>query len=71
MKNPFSKIKARYVCRDNGWFLLNIGVGSYQLGIQLHPWGLRIMLIWWHVFVHWPEKTNPAKNLDNTTETIN
>lgn len=40
------------VCNNNTKFIMGIGAGYYYLGIEVHDWGLRIMLIWWHICVH-------------------
>jgi hypothetical protein len=45
-------IKSSRVCKDNGLFILHIGYKHYDLGFQVHDWGLRIMLIWWHYCIH-------------------
>ncbi len=45
-------IKSRTVCKDNGLFIVHIGFGCYDIGIQVHKWGIRIMLIWWHICTH-------------------
>ena len=45
-------IKSRNVAKSNEVFILHIGIGCYDLGIQIHKWGLRFMLIWWHVCIH-------------------
>jgi hypothetical protein len=42
-------IKSIHVCKSNDIFLLHIGFKHYDLGFQVHEWGLRLMLIWWHV----------------------
>ena len=48
----FSKIKSKHVCKDNELFIVHIGFGRYDIGVQVHKWGIRIMLIWWHIFIH-------------------
>jgi hypothetical protein len=45
-------IKSKSVCKDNDVFLLHVGIKHYDLGLQVHSWGLRIMLIWWHLCIH-------------------
>lgn len=47
-----STIRAKSVCRDNGKFIIHAGFGIYDVGFQIHEWGFRVMLIWWHVCVH-------------------
>lgn len=47
-----STIRAKSVCRDNGEFIIHAGVGIYDIGFQIHGWGLRVMLIYWHVCIH-------------------
>jgi hypothetical protein len=41
-------IKSVNVFKDNDIFLAHIGYKNYDLGIQIHKWGIRFMLIWWH-----------------------
>jgi hypothetical protein len=43
---PF--IKSKHVIKNNDIFIIHIGYKHYDLGLQVHSWGLRIMLIWWH-----------------------
>ena len=38
-------IKSVSVCKNNGIFIAHIGIGAYDLGLQIHDWGIRIMLI--------------------------
>lgn len=45
-------IKSKRVEKHNDLFLLHIGYKHYDLGIQVHGWGLRFMFIWWHVIIH-------------------
>jgi len=45
-------IKSVTVCKNNGIFIIHIGISHYDLGIQVHNWGIRIMLIWWHLCIH-------------------
>jgi len=45
-------IKSEKVCKNNDKFILHIGISHYDLGFQVHEWGLRIMLIWWHICIH-------------------
>ena len=30
-----------------------VNVGPYSLGVNVHPWGLRLMLVVWHLCWHW------------------
>ena len=45
-------IKSITVCKNNGKFIIHIGYKHYDLGLQIHDWGIRIMLIWWHLCIH-------------------
>ena len=45
-------IKSQKVYKYNDIFILHIGFKNYDLGIQLHNWGIRIMLIFWHICIH-------------------
>jgi len=45
-------IKSKNVCKDNGKFILHVGYNHYDFGIQVHEWGVRVMLIWWHWCFH-------------------
>jgi hypothetical protein len=48
----FNLLKSKVVEKKNDIFLLHIGSGVYDLGIQIHKWGgIRIMLIWWHFII--------------------
>ena len=45
-------VKSKYVEKHNDIFLLHWGDKHYDLGIQIHSWGIRFMFIWWHVCLH-------------------
>jgi hypothetical protein len=47
---PF--VKSKNVTKDNDVFIIHIGYKHYDLGIQIHTWGVRVMLIWWHYCLH-------------------
>lgn len=49
-------IKSKRVEKYNDLFLLHIGYKHYDLGIQVHGWGIRFMFIWWHVIFHFKKK---------------
>ena len=44
-------IESKKVQKDNDIFLLHLGYKHYDLGFQIHSWGLRFMFIWWHLCV--------------------
>jgi hypothetical protein len=44
-------IKSEYVNKHNDVFLLHMGYKHYDLGFQVHSWGLRFMFIWWHLCI--------------------
>lgn len=46
-------VKSRYVCIDYGLFMTCIGTDPWAVGVKLNWWGVRFMLIWWHVVIHW------------------
>ena len=48
----FAIIKSKNVTKDNDIFLLHLGFKHYDFGIQIHKWGIRIMLVWWHLCIH-------------------
>ena len=45
-------IKSRYVEKHNEIFIFHVGFKHYDLGVQIHNWGIRFMFIWWHVCIH-------------------
>jgi len=45
-------IKSKKVEKHNDVFILHVGFKHYDLGVQIHSWGVRFMFIWWHVCVH-------------------
>lgn len=47
-----SIIKSKNVFSDNDIFLIHVGYKHYDLGFQVHSWGVRVMLIWWHFCIH-------------------
>ena len=46
-------IKSKSVCKNNDVFILHVGFSHYDVGVQIHKWGIRVMLIWWHTCIHW------------------
>lgn len=48
-------LKSVYVCYDSQ--ILTIGIGSkhYNFGVVIHSWGIRIMLIWIHLFIRFKD----------------
>lgn len=53
-----SVMKAVYVCMDyDRYFAIYIGHGSHKVGIVIHDWGWRLMLVWWHICGEWPRFT--------------
>ena len=45
-------VKSIDVCKDSGYFILHIGIKKHDLGIQVHEWGIRLMIIKWHICIH-------------------
>lgn len=45
-------LKSREICQTSEEFLFVVGRKHWNLGIQVHEWGTRIMLIWWHICIH-------------------
>jgi len=45
-------IRSKYVEKNNGLFITHIGGKGFDFGLQIHSWGIRIMLIWWHICIH-------------------
>ena len=56
-----TKHESKYICEDNGIVLIRISYKHYSLGIKFHEWGIRVMLIWWHVFLHFDKQTKESK----------
>jgi hypothetical protein len=50
--SSFVVIKSKKVEKHNDVFILHLGYKHYDLGIQVHSWGVRFMFIWWHVCFH-------------------
>jgi hypothetical protein len=46
-------IKSSYVCSNSEIFLLMIGHKHFNLGFQIQDSNFRIMLIWWHICLHY------------------
>ena len=44
-------LKSKTVNQDSETFMLIVGHRHLNFGIQVHSWGLRLMLIWWHVCI--------------------
>ena len=45
-------LRSYQVGKDNSKFIFHIGFKWYDLGFQVHKWGLRIMLVWWHICIY-------------------
>lgn len=45
-------IKSKNVCWSDEWFI-GIGHGVYSIGGYVDRKGIRIMLIWWHLYFNW------------------
>ena len=56
MKNNIGIVKSKYVNKYNDKFIFHIGFKHYDLGFQIHEWGIRFMFIWWHVCIHFKLK---------------
>jgi hypothetical protein len=52
MKMDMHILKSRTVCHNSEKFLIMVGHRHWNLGFQIQDWGIRIMLIWWHVCFH-------------------
>jgi hypothetical protein len=52
MKMDTHILKSSFVCHNSERFLFIIGFKHYNFGIQIHKWGIRLMLIWWHICIH-------------------
>ncbi len=46
-------VKSRNVCKNNDVFILHVGFGYYDLGVQIHSYGFRLMFVWWHICINW------------------
>lgn len=46
-------LKSKTVYMSSEYFMLMIGFKHYNLGIQFQDHGIRLMLIWWHVCIHY------------------
>lgn len=52
-KDRFSLFHSRLVvAKDVDHFIVMIGSGIWNLGIQVHPWGVRVMLVFWHICIN-------------------
>ncbi len=51
-KMKIHTLKSETVCHNSERFLIMVGVGHYNLGFQFQNWGIRFMLIWWHICIH-------------------
>lgn len=47
-----NKIRSKDVMKYNEKFILHLGISYFDLGIQIHSWGIRIMLITHHFCIH-------------------
>lgn len=47
-----SILKSKQVAKDVDYFILMVGSGIWNLGIQVHPWGVRVMLVFWHICIN-------------------
>jgi hypothetical protein len=59
MKKTF--IKSKCVCMDNGKFIMTIGFQHYNLGFQILDWGIRLMLINYHLCFHFKIKNKKGE----------
>lgn len=50
-KIKISSIKSKHVFHTSETFLLIVGHRHWNFGIQVHDWGIRFILIWWHVCI--------------------
>jgi len=39
------------ICQDSDIFLFCIGSKKYNFGFQIHEYGVRFMLLFWHVLI--------------------
>lgn len=52
-----SILKAKYVWMHPApIFGIAVSVGPYFLGIHFNDWGIRLMVIWWHLCWSYPTK---------------
>lgn len=49
-------ISSCHVCIHDELFTVAFGVKWWLIGIKVYPWGIRLMLIWWHACFHFPER---------------
>lgn len=47
-----SIISSRNICDFDEIFVVEIGYKYFKIGFKTHPWGFRLMLLWWHVCWH-------------------
>lgn len=45
-------LKSKTVCNNNSIFVAHIGYKHYDFGLQVHEWGIRFMLVWWHICIN-------------------
>jgi len=48
-------VKSKIVCHSSEIFLLMAGHKHFNLGLQIHNWGIRFMLIWFHVCIRFKD----------------
>lgn len=46
-------LKSKIINYDSELFMMAIGTSHLNLGFQVNYWGIRLMLIWWHVCIHY------------------
>lgn len=47
-----SIVKSKMICGFDDLFAVDIGYKNYRIGVKTHPWGFRIMFLWWHICWH-------------------
>lgn len=44
-------IKSKFVCGSRGVVCVSLGRWPRCLGFEIDDWQIRVMLVWWHVFI--------------------
>jgi hypothetical protein len=47
----FDIVDTKYLCNSDYKFVLQIGFNNFTLGIKIHSWGVRLMIIKYHVCI--------------------
>lgn len=46
-------IKSKRVWENYGIASIGVGYKHYKIGVEIQGWGIRIMLVFWHLCIHY------------------